>query len=386
MRIRTGNGEMSVPRHLLTAKQILAAANCDLVDGDGLVIRVKGPSAIAALRFTSPVSGNRREMGLGKLRRESLAAAGESLAAVRDAAEDARRVLQRGLDPIDERDRGGDSVALDREGEKETVDGRRVTLRRYTREYHKKNVEPVRSFKHAQQWIHSIEQHVPGALLDTAIDRISPVELLDALVPILREVPETGSRIYQRLATVFDAAVIEGLRRDNPATPIRRELTKRAGRRERTNFASMPYQEAPAFVKRLRKAAGNAARCLEFAILTAARTSEALSAEWREFDRALRTWTIPPAKMKCRERHVVYLTDRALEILDGGAGQNDTFVFPSTVGRDAPIQSLVLPDLPNFKKELSRKLSRRLDRLVQARLGFFPKCHDTSSMRGSGPA
>jgi len=90
--------------------------------------------------------------------------------------------------------------------------------------------------------------------------------------------------------------------------------------------------------------------------------------------------------MKCRERHVVYLTDRALEILDGGAGQNDTFVFPSTVGRDAPIQSLVLPDLPNFKKELSRKLSRRLDRLVQARLGFFPKCHDTSSMRGSGPA
>jgi len=42
--------------------------------------------------------------------------------------------------------------------------------------------------------------------------------------------------------------------------------------------------------------------------------------------------------MKCRERHVVYLTDRALEILDGGAGQNDTFVFPSTVGRDAPMR------------------------------------------------
>jgi hypothetical protein len=68
-------------------------------------------------------------------------------------------------------------------------------------------------------------------------------ELLDALVPILREVPETDSRIYQRLATVFDAAVIEGLRRENPATRIRRELTKRAGRRERTNFASMAYQD-----------------------------------------------------------------------------------------------------------------------------------------------
>ena len=57
-------------------------------------------------------------------------------------------------------------------------------------------------------------------------------------MPILRKVPKTGSRIYQRLATVFDAAVIDGLRRENPATPIRRELRKRAGRRERTHYAS----------------------------------------------------------------------------------------------------------------------------------------------------
>src|SRR6266478_3799565 len=331
-------GEDVVPRHLLTAKEIIAARDCDLADGDGLIIRVKGPSATAVLRFTSTGGGSRREMGLGGLRRESLAAAGESLAAVRNAAEDARRLLARNLDPIDERDRQADGVRCgDGSGDAAAIGGR-VTLRRYTREYHGKHVEPVRSFKHARQWINSIEQHVPCALLDTALDLVSPVELLDALVPILRELPETGSRIYQRLATVFDAAVIEGLRRENPATPIRRELTKRAGRRDRTNFASMPYQEAPAFVKRLRKAPGNAARCLEFAILTAARTAEALSAEWREFDRALRTWTIPPAKMKGRERHVVYLTDRVLEILDGQAAQNDTFVFPSTVGRDAPMR------------------------------------------------
>jgi hypothetical protein len=52
-----------------------------------------------------------------------------------------------------------------------------------------------RSFKHARQWINSIEQHLPCALLDTALDLISPVELPDALAPILRELPETGSRI-----------------------------------------------------------------------------------------------------------------------------------------------------------------------------------------------
>ncbi|HWS62879.1 MAG TPA: hypothetical protein VN325_08995 [Steroidobacteraceae bacterium] len=38
---------------------------------------------------------------------------------------------------------------------------------------------------------------------------------------------------------------------------------------------------------------GNSPRCLEFAILSAARTSEALTAQWTEFDRQARTWTIP---------------------------------------------------------------------------------------------
>jgi hypothetical protein len=46
--------------------------------------------------------------------------------------------------------------------------------------------------------------------------------------------------------------------------------------------------------------------------------------------------------MKCRERHAVHLTDRALGILEGQADQNDTFVFPSTVGRDAPMSNMAL--------------------------------------------
>jgi len=332
-----------VSRHLLTAKQILAATDCDLVDGDGLVIRINGPKATAVLRFTSPVTGTRREMGLGRLRRDTLAAAGEALTAARNAAEQARRLIGQQRDPIDERDRDrNDDSWFEPESEETPKPIHRVTLRRYANAYHGKHVEPMRTPKHAQQWINSIEQHVPAALLNSCIDRITAAELLDALVPIMRAVPETGSRVYQRLATIFDAAVIEGLRRDNPATPIRRELRKRAGRRVRGNFASMPYHQTQAFVKRLRKAEGNAARCLEFAILTASRTAEALTAQWDEFDREARTWTVPADKMKSRERHVVYLADRVIEILQGQAGQSETFVFPSTVGRDAPMSNMAL--------------------------------------------
>jgi hypothetical protein len=45
--------------------------------------------------------------------------------------------------------------------------------------------------------------------------------------------------------------------------------------RRQDNFPSMPYQQVPAFAKRLRAAAGNSPRCLEFAILGAARQRRA---------------------------------------------------------------------------------------------------------------
>ena len=80
----------------------------------------------------------------------------------------------------------------------------------------------------------------------------------------------------------------------------------------------------------LRSAEGVAARCLEFAVLTAARTSEALLAEWTEFDLDAGTWTVPARRMKAKEEHVVYLSPRALEVLQAMQGGDARYVFPST--------------------------------------------------------
>jgi integrase len=308
-----------VAKHLLSARQVQVARQGDTFDGDGLILRGREKTASWVLRYTS-ASGKRRELGLGPADRSSIEEAGASLTHARRAAEEARDQLGRGIDPIEARrsEREAERTAASEDKAREEAGA--TTLRSYARAYHEKHVEPVRTFKHRQQWINSIEQHVSAPLLDTTLDRITAVQLLDELVPILRKVPETGSRIYQRLTAIFNAAVIDGLRPDNPATPIGRELHRRAGRRERGNFASMPYQQAPAFMERLPEARGNSPRCVEFAILTAARTSEALTAEWAEFDRRARTWTIPAAKMKCRERHVVFLSDRVLEILGGQEG------------------------------------------------------------------
>jgi len=280
-------------------------------------------------RYTAP-SGSRRELGLGAADRSTQEAAGATLKHARRKADEARAMLEETprRDPIDvkavERKATGEAAAANKAASKSAA----TTLRRYARAYHAAHVEPLRADRHGREWLGSIERHVPAALLDRPIAAVASIDLLDALVPILRKVPETGARIFQRLATVFDAAVIDGLRLDNPATPIRRELRKRAGRRECGNYAFMPYQRMKAFASDLRAMTGNSARCLEFTILTATRTGEALMAEWSEFDLQARIWMIPASRMKGREQHVVHLSERAAAIVEGQEGQHARYVFP----------------------------------------------------------
>ena len=75
-------------------------------------------------------------------------------------------------------------------------------------------------------------------------------------------------------------------------------------------------------------------------MLTAARTSEAIYAEWSEFDLGAATWTVPGSRMKGGEDHVVYLSARAVEILRDQIGHDARIVFPSTMpGREGSPQS-----------------------------------------------
>jgi len=316
-------------------------------DGDGLYLRVKASGTSNAstaswvFRYTAP-SGSRRELGLGAADRSTQEAAGATLKRARRKADEARAMLEETprRDPINvkavERKATGEAAAAKKAASKSAA----TTLRRYARAYHAAHVEPLRADRHGREWLGSIERHVPAALLDRPIAAVASIDLLDALVPILRKVPETGARIFQRLATVFDAAVIDGLRLDNPAAPIRRELRKRAGRRECGNYAFMPYQRMKAFASDLRAMTGNSARCLEFTILTATRTGEALMAEWSEFDLQARIWMIPASRMKGREQHVVHLSERAAAIVEGQEGQHARYVFPSPTGLDAPMSNM----------------------------------------------
>ena len=107
----------------------------------------------------------------------------------------------------------------------------------------------------------------------------------------------------------------------------------------------MPYAQLPAFMTELRQRDSISARCLEFVILTTARTGEAIGAERPEIDLQDRLWKVPAVRMKSGREHRVPLCDRALEILAGLPRMvGDEWVFP---GRRAgrPLSNMAMAEL-----------------------------------------
>ena len=88
-----------------------------------------------------------------------------------------------------------------------------------------------------------------------------------------------------------------------------------APKKTETHLAAMPYQDVADFLVRVRSAEAMAARCLEFTILPAARSSEARGAVWAEIDMDKAIWTVPGVRMKAGKEHRVPLSARAIEIL-----------------------------------------------------------------------
>jgi integrase len=100
----------------------------------------------------------------------------------------------------------------------------------------------------------------------------------------------------------------------------------------------------------LRQKEGIAARALEFAILTAARTGEVLGATWDEIDLEARLWTIPGSRMKAGKEHRVPLSNVAIEVLEGvrplavqrnGEPAGGAPVFPG-LRRALPLSSMAM--------------------------------------------
>ncbi len=91
----------------------------------------------------------------------------------------------------------------------------------------------------------------------------------------------------------------------------------------------MRFADLPAYMSDLRACDDLSAHALELTIITAARTSETIEAEWSEFDLNAKKWTVPAERMKGEKEHYVPLSRRAVAILEL-LPRSSEYVFPST--------------------------------------------------------
>jgi len=198
------------------------------------------------------------------------------------------------------------------------------------RQVHAEHSKTFRNVKHAQQWLRTLEEYAFPFIKSKRVDAIESDDILSILSPIWTSKPETASRVKQRLRTVFDWTIAKRYRTTNPTNAITKVLPKHNGPDK--HFAALAYVKVAEFIHELRDddSAVSSRLGFEFLILTAARTSEALLAEWSEIDLGKKTWTIPADRMKAKREHRVPLTPRCIEILGAAKKITDgsNYIFP----------------------------------------------------------
>jgi integrase len=290
-------------------------------DGGGLYLRVTHDGAKNWV-FRFMLNGRPRWMGMGPLHTVHLAEA-------RKRAGEHRLRRHDGIDPIEARRAERQQARLDA--------AKAVTFKECAESYIKAHRAGWRNGKHAAQWQATLATYAEPVIGKLSVQAIDTGLVLKVLEPIWTAKPETAGRVRGRIESILDWAKVRGYRAgENPARwrgHLDKLLPARGKVQKVEHHAAMPYAALPAFLIKLRGQEGIAARALEFAILTAARTGETIGARWPEFDLLDKTWTVPPERMKAGRAHRVPLSARALAILKEmqllrPAGDADGYVFP----------------------------------------------------------
>lgn len=260
--------------------------------------------------------GDARKMGLGPVHTVPIADA-------RQRAAKARRALLDGIDPIDAREtvRNAGKVAA----------AKAITFRQCAEKFIAGNEAGWKNEKHREQWSNTLATYAFPVIGDLPVASVDTGLVLKILEPIWKSKVETASRVRGRIESVLNWATVREYRKgENPARwrgHLDNVLPRRSKVAAVAHHPAMAFADAGEFMARLRGQGVVSARALEFTILTAARTGEAIGAQWVEIDLVAKVWTIPASRMKGGRVHRVPLSPRVLEIL-ASLPREGEFVFP----------------------------------------------------------
>jgi integrase len=335
---------MAKTTHQLTAIKVANTKRKGLhPDGNGLYLRVT-ESGTKGWIYRYTVDGKARDMGLGPL-------ASVSLAEARVAADECRRQRREGLNPIEARKA--------RQATESAAAAGSPTFMACAEQLIAAHEVGWRNAKHRQQWKNTLATFVYPIMGSRSVADVDTELVMRVLqqpveqergkrTPLWNARSETASRLRGRIESVLSWAKARGLRTgENPAQwrgHLDQLLPVRSKVRRVRHHPALPYTEIGAFMADVRARESIGARALEFTILTAARTSEALGARFDEIDLVSRLWTVPASRMKAANEHRVPLAPRAVTIVKAMAAiQQNEFVFPGMKqGRSLSDMSLLM--------------------------------------------
>src|ERR1019366_5207486 len=182
----------------LKAKKV-APGDKPVADGSIPGLRLEPGSAKGQgkwiLRFVSPVTNKRRDMGLGTYPEVGIADA-----RIRGMA--ARQSIANGKDPIEERD-------ADRAARKGVAEA--MTFEQAARQVHEEQKPGWKNPKHADQWINTLRDYAFPKIGKRKVADLAPADFAEVLRPIWLAKPETASRVKQRCHAIMKWVWAHGL-------------------------------------------------------------------------------------------------------------------------------------------------------------------------------
>ena len=269
------------------------------------------------LRYVSPVTGKRRNAGLGAYPEVGIALAGK-------LAREMREQIANGQDPLAVR-------------AAEDTKPKIPTFQEAAKQLHAELKPGWKNDKHAQQWLKTLVEYAFPTIGTLSIDQLQPRHMADVLRPIWLEKAETASRVKQRLHAVMAWGWAHGFNQANPVDVVNHLLPLQPGKTIRQEHQpAMPWAKLPSFVKAQLAEAGEyevTRNALLFLILNASRSGEVRGMTWAEVNLRAKLWTIPAARMKAKQPHRVPLSEQSVKLLKRLEGHHDQLVFPSVQAR-----------------------------------------------------
>ena len=254
-------------------------------DGRGMYIYVQ-PSGAKYWRLKYRYEGLEKTYAMGVYPRVSLDVA-------REKTEEAKQLLNQGIDPSEYKKNQGFEIVA--------------------REWFENERGGWKS-RHAQVVIDSLEKDVFPYLGTRNLSAIRPPELLT----IIRRIEKRGAsrvaeKVLQRIRAVFRYGIQTGRAKNNPAS----ELTGVIKTQKVQHRKALPIAELPAFIQDVKNYEGMAStrNAILLMLLTFVRTDELRSATWDEINLEEKAWHIQGDRTKMERPHIVPLSHQAVSLL-----------------------------------------------------------------------